>query len=77
MIVLGLEKLRCPRCRRVTVVEVHSDLPERDWLTCSFCGFKGLMDFRPVLSKYGLLHGMSKQERRDFSKHLKRDVNKL
>ena len=76
-IILGLEQLRCPRCRRFNTVEVHSDLPERDWLTCDFCGYKALLNFNPILDKYGLPLGLSREEKRDIGRHLKQNISKI
>lgn len=76
-IILGIETLRCPRCRFPNRVEIHSDLPAEDWLTCKFCGYKAVLYFRPILKKYGLPQGMSLAERRSFGRHLKKDIAKL
>lgn len=74
---LGIETLRCPQCRFPNKVEITSDLPAEDWLTCAGCGYKALLDIRPILKKYGLPAGMSTEEKRDFSKHLQADLKKL
>ncbi len=74
---LGIETLRCPQCRFPNRVEIHSDLPGQDWLTCARCGYRALLNLRPILSKYGLLAGMSVEEKRDFGHHLQADINKI
>jgi DNA-directed RNA polymerase subunit RPC12/RpoP len=76
-IILGMEKIRCPRCRRVNLVEIHSDLPEKGWLRCAYCGNKGLIYYGPLLEKYGVSSAMSRPERRDFGNHLQKDIAKL
>jgi DNA-directed RNA polymerase subunit RPC12/RpoP len=76
-IILGMEKIRCPRCRRVNMVEIHTDLPKANWLTCAYCGHKALMYYGPLLEKYGLVPGLSRQENRQFGRHIKKDVAKL
>jgi len=76
-IILGIERLRCPRCGRMNVVAVHSDLPERDWMTCRFCGYKAIINYVPILEKYGLPHGLSRPERRQFGRHLKKEIAKI
>jgi DNA-directed RNA polymerase subunit RPC12/RpoP len=74
---LGIETLRCPRCKFPNRVEITSDLPSEDWLTCAGCGYKALLDIRPILKKYGLPQGLSIEEKRDFSNHLQRDLKKM
>lgn len=74
---LGIETLRCPQCRFPNKVEIDSDLPAEDWLTCAGCGYKALLDCRPILKKYGLPAGFSIEEKRDFSKHLQADLKKM
>lgn len=74
---LGIETLRCPRCRFPNKVEITSDLPAEDWLTCAGCGYRALLDITPILRKYGLPAGLSIEEKRDFSKHLQADLNKI
>jgi len=76
-IILGIEHLRCPRCGRINAVEIHSDLSKRDWLICRFCGYRAVINFAPILDKYGLSHAMSRPERRDFGKHLQKDLTKI
>ncbi len=74
---LGTEHLRCPRCKGINIVEIHTDHPASDWLICQFCGYKAIINFIPLLDKYGLPHGLSKPEMRDIGKHLKEDLAKL
>ncbi|MCX5825387.1 MAG: hypothetical protein NTY86_18315 [Deltaproteobacteria bacterium] len=74
---LGIETLRCPRCKFLNKVEITSDLPVEDWLTCAQCHYKALLDIRPILQKYGLPQGLSVEEKRDFSNHLQRDLKKM
>jgi len=76
-IILAMERLRCPRCQQMNIVEIHSDLPARDWLICQYCGYKAILNFAPILDKYGLPHGLSRPEKRDFGKHLKKDLIKI
>ena len=76
-IILGIERIRCPRCRRENLVEIHTDLPPKGWLVCGYCGKKGLIFYGPMLDKYGLIPGLSRPERRSFSKHLKKDIAKI
>ena len=74
---LGIETLRCPRCQSPNLVEITSDLPAEDWLTCARCGYKALLDIRPILKKYGLPAGLTIEEKRDFSQHLQKDIDKI
>lgn len=74
---LGTEMLRCPRCRRPVPVEIHTDLPEQDWLVCPHCDYKSELNFVPILDKYGLPHGLSRPEKRQFAEHLQRNIAKL
>jgi len=76
-IILGIEHLRCPRCGRMNAVAVHSDLPARDWMTCRFCSYRAIINFIPILDKYGLPHGLSRPERRQFGRHLKKEIAKI
>lgn len=76
-IYLGTEILRCPRCKGQNRVEVHSDLPEQNWLICVACGYKAIIDFIPILDKYGLPHGLSKPEKRQIGRHLKQNLKKI
>ena len=74
---LGIETLRCPQCRFPNRVAIDSDLPAADYLTCARCGHRALLNLRPILQKYGLPEGLSREEKRDFSQHLQRDINKI
>jgi hypothetical protein len=74
---LGVETLRCPQCRFPNQIEITSDLPPEDWLTCAGCGYRALLDIRPILRKYGLPLGLSIEEKRDFSRHLQADIKKI
>ena len=76
-IIIGVEILHCPRCGRVNIVEIHSDLPERDWLTCRGCDYRALLNFCPILDKYGLPLGLSREEKRDIGRHLKQNISKI
>ena len=74
---LGTEILRCPRCKGQNKVEIHSDLPEMDWLICIFCGYKAIINFIPILDKYGLPHGLSRPENRQIGRHVKQNLQKI
>lgn len=74
---LGLETLCCPQCRYPNRVAIDSDQPAEDWLTCAGCGYRALLDVRPILRKYGLPVGLSTEEKRDFSHHLQQDISKI
>lgn len=74
---LGTETLRCPRCRKPVSIEIHTDLPDRDWLSCSGCDYRAVIDFIPILDKYGLPHGLSRPEKRQFAEHLQKNIAKL
>lgn len=76
-IILGIEKLRCPQCGAINLVEIHSDMPEQDNLVCGSCGYKALLDCKPLLDKYGLPHGLSRPEKRQTAKHLKQNIIKM
>lgn len=76
-LLLGIEKLICPRCGRVNLMEIHTDLPQSEWLTCEFCGYKAVLDFSPILDKYGLVESMNRSEKRCFAKHLRKNLEKL
>ena len=76
-IFLGTESLRCPKCGRVNHVEIHSDLPEKDYLTCRFCGYKAIVNLVPILDKYGIPHGASKIEKREVGEYLQKEVGKI
>jgi DNA-directed RNA polymerase subunit RPC12/RpoP len=76
-IFLGREHLRCPRCKRQVSVDVHSDVPDQDWLTCQSCGYKALLNFRPLIDKYGVPPDSSIPERRDTGDYLQREVAKI
>lgn len=76
-IFLGIEKLRCPRCGQVNNVEIHSDLPERDYLSCGFCGYRAILNFAPIMDKYGVPRGTSKIEKREISQYLRSEISKI
>lgn len=76
-IILGTEVLRCPRCKMPNGVEIHSDLPVEEYIECGACGYKARLDFRPILKKYGLPQGLSKNERRSLSRHLQTNTSKI
>jgi len=52
-------------------------MPDKDYLTCSSCGFRGVINFKPMLDKCGLPHGLSRPEKRQFGRHLKADLEKI
>ena len=76
-IFLGIETLYCPNCRYPNMIEVHSDLPDRERLRCIRCGYSALVNFVPILDKYGLPHGLSRAEKRDIGCNLKKESNKI
>ena len=76
-IFLGIEALRCPRCGKVNRVEIHSDLPGRDYLSCAFCGYRAMLNFAPIMDKYGVPRGASKAERREMPQYLQSEVGKI
>ena len=76
-IILGVETLRCPRCGRPNQVEVHSDLPDRDYLSCRFCGYRAKISFAPILDKFGLPHGLSQDEKWGMSRYIKTEIDKI
>lgn len=76
-IFLGIEILRCPKCRVLNKIKIFSDLPEKDWLICAFCGYKAIFNFSPILDKYGLPHGLNLQEKRQIARHLKKNIDKI
>jgi len=76
-ILLGIETLKCPVCRTENRIEVHSDLPAQDMLTCRGCSYSAILNYGPILKKYGLQPEMSRPERRDFGKHLQSDIAKI
>jgi phage FluMu protein Com len=73
-IILGIEHLRCPRCRRMNAVEIHSDLPARDWMTCRWCGYKAIVNYEPILDKYCTSTKLSRAERRNTSAWLQKEL---
>jgi DNA-directed RNA polymerase subunit RPC12/RpoP len=76
-IFLGRETFRCPRCRRPVPVEVHSDVPDQDWLGCPVCGYRALLNFRPLLDKYGVPCNASITEKREAGDFLQRETAKI
>jgi DNA-directed RNA polymerase subunit RPC12/RpoP len=76
-VVLGIEILKCPRCSGPNHIEIHSDLPEQDYLTCKYCGYKALLNYIPILDKYGLPHGLSQEEKRQIGQHLQTNIDRL
>ena len=76
-IFLGIEALRCPRCGKVNRVEIHSDLPERDYLSCAFCGYRAMLYLAPIMDKYGVPRGASKAEKREITQYLRSEVGKI
>lgn len=74
---LGCESLRCPRCGRVNRVPVHTDLPDRQWLTCGGCGYRALLNCAPLLEKYGLLPGLNQSEKRTAGRYLQAEIAKI
>lgn len=76
-IYLGTEWLRCPVCRYPVRVDVMHDLPAEDWLRCPWCHYRAIMDYRPILDKYGIPHGVSKPEALDIARYLPREVARI
>ena len=76
-IILGIEKLRCPQCGTINLVDIHSDMPDQDNLICGSCGYKALLNCKPLLDKYGLPHGLSTGEKRQITKHLKNNISQM
>ena len=73
-IILGTEILRCPRCRSPKTIDVHSDIPDQDYLVCDACGYRALVKLVPILDKYGLPYGLTRTEKRSFAHHLKKNI---
>lgn len=73
---LGIETFNCPRCRKPVSIEIHTDLPDQDWLACP-CGYRARVNFIPILDKYGLPHGLSRPEKRQLAEHLQRNIAKI
>jgi len=76
-LLVGVETLSCPVCGRPNKIAVSLGMPERQWMTCAGCGYRGLLDLGPILAKYGLPAGLSRNEKIDFVRHLKKDVAKI
>jgi len=76
-IIIGMEKIRCPRCRAANELEIHSDLPEKDYCKCCACGYRAIINFAPILEKYGILRGMSRPESRETARFLRAEINKI
>lgn len=76
-IIIGMEKIRCPRCRAINELEIHSDLPKKDYHKCRACGYRAIINFAPILEKYGILSGMSKPEIRETARFLRAEVDKI
>jgi len=76
-IIIGIERLKCPRCKRTNVFEIRSDLPERGWRECGACGYRAIMNFVPILDKYGIPHGASRIEKREIGEYLQRETAKI
>jgi hypothetical protein len=74
-IFLGTEHLRCPRCRSIVRLPIHSDCPERAYVRCKFCEFRAVMDFAPVLKKYGLRTEMSQSEKTETARWIERETS--
>jgi len=74
-ILLGIEYLRCQRCHAIVRVPIHSDCPERAYVQCKGCGFRDVMDFMPVLKKYGLRTEMSGPEKTDAARWLAHEAD--
>jgi len=74
---LGTEILWCPQCKGVVSIPVHSDMPERIYLSCRGCGYRAVLNTVPILDKYGLPHGLSQSERRQTATCLKNEVAKI
>lgn len=76
-IIIGTERIRCPKCGRINIFDIHTDLPERDRRACGACGYSAVINFIPILDKYGIPHGASLQEKRDMTKYLRKETNKI
>lgn len=74
---LGTEIFKCPKCLGPVPIEIHTDLPEQDWLSCPTCGYRALVNTIPILDKYGLPHGLSLPEKRQLADHLQRNIAKM
>jgi DNA-directed RNA polymerase subunit RPC12/RpoP len=74
-IFLGIEHLRCPRCGAIVRIPIHSDCPERAYVQCKGCGFKDVMDFTPILKKYGLRTEMSSTEKTETARWLSHEAD--
>jgi ribosomal protein S27AE len=75
-ILIGTEHLRCPRCGAIVRLPIHTDCPSRAYVQCSGCGFRDVMDFGPVLKKYGLRTEMSASEKTDTARWLSHEADK-
>jgi len=76
-VLLGEETLGCPRCKYPNRIQINSDLPEKDYLTCRKCGYRAMINFTPILDKYGLPDGLSRAEKRQLGRHLKDVISKI
>ncbi|MBW2673202.1 MAG: hypothetical protein JRD89_07280 [Deltaproteobacteria bacterium] len=74
---LGIEVLRCPRCKAAVSVPVHTDLPERVYLSCAGCNYRAMLNTAPILDKYGIPAGLSRAERRQTARHLQDNITKI
>ncbi len=76
-IIIGVERIRCPRCGRINAFDIHSDLPELDRRACGACGYSAVINFAPILDKYGIPRGASRQEKRDLTRYLQKETTKI
>jgi DNA-directed RNA polymerase subunit RPC12/RpoP len=75
-LILGVEWLTCPQCKRQLGVEINTDMPDVNWLPCPHCGYKALINLAPILDKYGIPHGASRPEKQQIGQQLKKIAGK-
>ena len=76
-IYLGTEYLTCPKCGLAVRVHVMHDMPALDYLECPGCNYRAVLDMTPILDKYGLPHGVSRQESADIARTLPDQVSAI
>lgn len=74
-ITIGIVDLHCPKCRAVNRYGLKASSPLRDWMVCSCCGYRGLLDVSPLFDRYSIPSGLSVPERVDTTQWLKREVD--
>jgi hypothetical protein len=72
---LGIEHLHCPQCHALVRIPIYSDCPDKAYVQCKGCGFRDVMDFAPILKKYGLRVEMSNHERTETARWLANEAN--